>query len=68
MQRTFWLKFALFNFVIVALLGVVMRYKTAVPGSETCAGSAFSFCILWLDHQYTLRIDDRLSAQNFTKP
>lgn len=27
MQRTFWLKFALFNFVIVALLGVVMRYK-----------------------------------------
>lgn len=27
MQRTFWLKFALFNFVIVALLGVLMRYK-----------------------------------------
>lgn len=27
MQRTFWLKFSLFNFVVVALLGVLMRYK-----------------------------------------
>jgi len=27
MQRTFWLKFAVFNFFLVALLGVVMRYK-----------------------------------------
>ncbi|WP_034690827.1 hypothetical protein [Kaistella palustris] len=27
MQRSFWLKFSVFNFFIVALLGVVMRYK-----------------------------------------
>ena len=27
MQRTFWLKFAVFNFFLVAFLGVVMRYK-----------------------------------------
>ena len=27
MQRSFWLKFSVFNFLIVALLGVTMRYK-----------------------------------------
>lgn len=27
MQRTFWLKFSVFNFFLVALLGVIMRYK-----------------------------------------
>ena len=27
MQRTFWLKFSVFNFCVVALLGVIMRYK-----------------------------------------
>ena len=27
MHRTFWLKFAVFNFFLVALLGVIMRYK-----------------------------------------
>src|SRR5690606_29437576 len=27
MQRTFWLKFSVFNFLLVALLGVLMRYK-----------------------------------------
>lgn len=27
MQRSFWLKFSIFNFLIVALLGVTMRYK-----------------------------------------
>lgn len=27
MQKTFWLKFAVFNFFIVAILGVLMRYK-----------------------------------------
>ena len=27
MQRTFWLRFSIFNFVLVALLGVIMRYK-----------------------------------------
>lgn len=27
MHRSFWLKFSIFNFVIVALLGVIMRYK-----------------------------------------
>ena len=29
MQRTFWLKFSIFNFFLVALLGVIMRYKIA---------------------------------------
>lgn len=27
MSRTLWLKFSVFNFVLVALLGVIMRYK-----------------------------------------
>ena len=27
MHRTFWLKFSVFNFFLVALLGVIMRYK-----------------------------------------
>lgn len=27
MQRSFWLKFSVFNFFLVALLGVIMRYK-----------------------------------------
>ena len=27
MQKTFWLKFSIFNFFIVAILGVIMRYK-----------------------------------------
>lgn len=27
MQRTFWLKLSVFNFFLVALLGVIMRYK-----------------------------------------
>ncbi len=27
MQKTFWLKFSVFNFFIVAVLGVIMRYK-----------------------------------------
>ena len=27
MQRSFWLKFSVFNFLIVALLGITMRYK-----------------------------------------
>ncbi|UFK98529.1 hypothetical protein [Kaistella faecalis] len=27
MQRTFWLRFSVFNFFLVALLGVIMRYK-----------------------------------------
>lgn len=27
MQRTFWLKFSVFNFLLVAFLGVIMRYK-----------------------------------------
>lgn len=27
MQKTFWLKFSVFNFFIVAILGVIMRYK-----------------------------------------
>lgn len=27
MQRSFWLKFSVFNFVLVAFLGVIMRYK-----------------------------------------
>lgn len=27
MKRTFWLKFSVFNFFLVALLGVIMRYK-----------------------------------------
>lgn len=27
MQRTLWLKFSVFNFFLVALLGVIMRYK-----------------------------------------
>ena len=27
MQRTFWLRFSVFNFFLVAILGVIMRYK-----------------------------------------
>jgi hypothetical protein len=31
MPRTFWLKFSVFNFFLVALLGVIMRYKILYP-------------------------------------
>ncbi|WP_185140490.1 hypothetical protein [Chryseobacterium sp. 6424] len=69
MQRIFWLKFSIFNFLIVAFLGVVMRYKIlySLPFVDQKhlqdAHSHFAF-YGWITHVLYVLIVNYLSKMN----